>query len=147
VSYPDIPARLNITSLVLDRHLMEGRAERTALYFADRRFTYGALSQMVNACGNALLRGGLARGDRVLIRSTNCPEYLATFLAALKIGCVPIPTNSLFRSWELEHILRNSGARAAFTMLELLEPVRMLQERASDLEVIVTFDGAAGGGS
>jgi benzoate-CoA ligase len=83
----------------------------------------------------------------VLIRSTNCPEYLATFLAALKIGCVPIPTNSLFRSWELEHILRNSGARAAFTTLELLEPVCMLQERASDLEVIVTFDGAAGGGS
>ncbi len=85
---------------------------------------------MVNACGNALLRAGLVRGDRLLIRSTNCPEYLTTFLAALKIGCVPIPTNSLFRSWELEHILRNSGARVAFTTTELMEPLRALQERA-----------------
>ena len=111
MSYPDIPARLNITSLVIDRHLKEGRAEHIALHFGDRRFTYRELSQMVNAAGNALLGSGLVRGDRVLIRSSNCPEYLTTFLAALKIGCVPIPTNSLFRSWELEHILRNSGAR------------------------------------
>ena len=85
---------------------------------------------MVDICGNALLRSGLVRGDRVLIRSSNCPEYLTTFLAALKIGCVPIPTNSLFRSWELEHILRNSGARAAFTTTELLEPIRVMRERA-----------------
>lgn len=147
MSYPDIPARLNIASLVLDRHVKEGRGERTALHFGDRRFTYRALSQMVNACGNALLRGGLVRGDRVLIRATNCPEYLTTFLAALKIGCVPIPTNSLFRSWELEHILRNSGARAAFTTTELLEPLRLLQERAPDLGTIITFDGGTGSGS
>ena len=123
MSYLDIPARVNMASVVLDRHLQEGRGDRTALYFGDQRFSYAELSRMVNACGNALLRAGLVRGDRLLIRSTNCPEYLTTFLAAQKIGCVPIPTNSLFRSWEIEHILRNSGARVAFTTTELIEPL------------------------
>jgi acyl-coenzyme A synthetase/AMP-(fatty) acid ligase len=140
VSNGNLPARLNITAVVLDRHVQEGRGDRTALYFGDRTWTFSELSGLVNRCGNALLRSGLVRGDRVLIRSLNCPEYLATFLAALKIGCVPIPTNSLFRSWELEHILKNSGARVAFAMTDLLEPLAALRGR-TELSSLVTFDG------
>ena len=136
-----------MTSMVLDRHLLEGRSDQTALYFEERSFSYGELSRMVNVCGNAMLRSGLVRGDRLLIRSTNCPEYLTTFLAALKIGCVPIPTNSLFRTWEIEHILRNSGARAAFTTTELMAPLVAMRDRFPDLAAVVTFDGEAADGS
>lgn len=142
MSNMDLPGRLNITAAVLDRHILEGRGDRTALYFADRTWTFRQLGELVNRYGNALVRSGLTRGERVLIRSSNCPEYLATFLAALKIGCVPIPTNSLFRSWELEHILKNSGARVAFTTTELYEPLAALRGR-TDLSTIVTFDGTA----
>jgi acyl-coenzyme A synthetase/AMP-(fatty) acid ligase len=147
LSYADIPARVNIAAIVLDRHLHEGRGDRDALHFGERTFTYRDLSRMVNVCGNALLRRGLTRGDRLVIRSTNCSEYLTTFLAALKIGCVPIPTNSLFRSWELEHILRNSGARAAFTTTELVEPLLGMRDSFPDLSTIVTFDGEDADGS
>jgi acyl-coenzyme A synthetase/AMP-(fatty) acid ligase len=147
LSYADIPARVNIAAIVLDRQLREGRGDRTALHFGERTFTYRDLSRMVNACGNALLRRGLSRGDRLVIRSTNCPEYLTTFLAALKIGCVPIPTNSLFRSWELEHIFRNSGACAAFATTELMGPLLAMRDRCPDLGIIVTFDGEGTDGS
>jgi benzoate-CoA ligase len=143
LSYEAIPDRVNMASAVLDRRLAEGDGDRTALYFGEQSFTYRELSRMVNACGNALLRWGLNRGDRLLIRSTNCPEYLATFLAALKIGCVPIPTNSLFRTWELEHIVRNSGARVAFTTTELIEPLRPMRDRPDGLGTLITFDSAA----
>lgn len=140
MTHVNLPARLNMAAAVLDTHVQEGRGDRTALYFGERSWSFSELSQLVNKCGNALLRSGLVRGDRVLIRASNCPEYLATFLAALKIGCVPIPTNSLFRSWELEHILKNSGARMAFAMTELLEPLVALRGR-TDLSSLVTFDG------
>jgi acyl-coenzyme A synthetase/AMP-(fatty) acid ligase len=126
----------------MDRHVSAGHGDRTAVYFGTQAFTYGELARLVNACGNALLRRGFVRGDRLLIRSTNCPEYLTTFLAALKIGCVPIPTNSLFRAWELEHILHNSGARAAFTTGELIDPLIALRDRCPDLDAIITFDEA-----
>src|SRR5687768_8929222 len=100
--------------VTIDRHVNDGRGNRRALLFGDKSYTYQDLQNAVNVCGNAMLRLGVARGDRILIRSGNCPEYLVTFLAALKIGCVPIPTNSLFPIWELEHILNNSGATVAF---------------------------------
>ena len=143
----DIPPHINIASLVIDRHVAAGHGDRTAFYFGDQSFTYRELAQLVSRCGNALLRRGLLPGDRLLIRSSNCPEYVTLFLAALKIGCVPIPTNSLFRTSELEHILHNSGARFAFTTSELSDPLLAIRERCPDLETIVTFDDAGVAGT
>lgn len=138
--YPPIPDRLNIAAVTIDHHVSAGRGDRKALYFEDESFTYLELQCMINACGNALLRLGCERGDRLLIRSSNCPEYLVTFLAAMKIGCVPIPTNSLFRLWELEHILNNSGAKAAFTTADLVQPILAVRDRCPTLRHVFTFD-------
>ena len=138
--YPAIPHRLNITDVTVDCHVRDGSGDRTALYFDDRSYTYRDLQRMVNACGNGLRRLGCQQGDRVLIRSSNCPEYLVTFLAAMKIGCVPIPTNSLFRVWELEHILNNSGAKVAFTTSELLGPITAVRDRCATLRHVFAFD-------
>jgi benzoate-CoA ligase len=132
--------------VTIDRHVNDGRGNRRALLFGDTSYTYQDLQNAVNVCGNALLRLGVARGDRILIRSGNCPEYLVTFLAALKIGCVPIPTNSLFRIWELEHILNNSGATVAFTTADLMEPIMAVKDRCPALSHIVAFDNANVGG-
>jgi benzoate-CoA ligase len=138
--YPEIPDRLNMTDVTIDRHVNAGHGDRAALYFGEKVYTFRELQRLVNACGNALLRLGCERGDRLVIRSSNCPEYLVTFLAAMKIGCVPIPTNSLFRRWELEHILNNSGAKAAFTTAELVEPILAVRDRCETLRHILTFD-------
>ena len=145
-TYPHIPERLNVAAVTIDCHVKEGRGDRPALFFDDKSYTYRDLQKSINVCGNALRRLGVARGDRVLIRSGNCPEYLVTFLAALKIGCVPIPTNSLFRIWELEHILNNSGARVAFTTAELMEPIFAVKDRCPALMDIISFDNATAGG-
>jgi acyl-coenzyme A synthetase/AMP-(fatty) acid ligase len=145
-SYPTIPDRLNIVTVTIDCHVKEGRGDRRALLFGERVYTYRDLQRSINICGNALERVGIARGERILIRSGNSPEYLVTFLAALKIGCVPIPTNSLFRVWELEHILNNSGATAVFTTGDLMEPILAVKDRCPALAHIVSFDNSAAGG-
>ena len=139
-NYPPIPKRLNMAGATLDKNIVEGRGEKTALYFGDSKVTYRELQQRVNACGNALRALGLEQGDRFAIRSNNCPEYLVAFLAGLKIGCVPIPTNSLFRVWELEHILNNSGAKAVLTTGALIEPILEIKGRCPSVEHIITFD-------
>ncbi len=136
----------NMASLVLDRHVEAGHADRPALYFGDQSFTYGELQRQVNACGNALLELGVARGDRFIIRSGNRPEYLIGFLAGLKIGAVPIPTNSLFRVREIEHILNNSGAKAALTTNDLAGPILEVRDRCPALEQLITFDQEAADG-
>lgn len=110
--YLKIPERINIAAVTVDRQVAGGHGDRVALHFEDRRITYRELQRRVNQCGNALARIGLKRGDRFFFRAPNSPEYMVAVLAGLKIGAVPIPTNSLFRAWELEHLIQNSEPRS-----------------------------------
>ena len=145
--YPRIPQQLNIADLTLDRHVREGRGDRIAMRFGEESFTYAELQRCVNACGNALRDIGIGRGDRFILRSDNRPEYIFAFLAGMKIGSVPIPTASLFGRWELEHILNNSGAKAALTTGALMEPVLALREHCPSVERVIALDNAAEGGA
>lgn len=140
--YPSIPSRINMAALTVDRNVREGRGEQIALYYEDQRFTYQELERRVNACGNMLLQLGVRQGDRFLIRSHNRPEYVFALLAGMKIGAVPVPTNSLFRLWELEHILRNSGAKLVMCSPELLDPVLEVKEKCPQLQHVLVFGGA-----
>ena len=136
----NIPEKVNMTRLVLDRHVEEGNGQRTALYYDRERLSFAGLQEQVNRCGHAFRRLGLGRGDYLLIRSNNRPEYAVAFLAAMKLGAVPIPTNSLFRSFELQHIINNSGVKLALTTSDLCEPIVALRNECPPLKNIALFD-------
>jgi len=140
--YQPIPERFNITAAALDRHVAEGRGNRIALHFSGRAYSYAELQLSVNACGNALRHLALGPGDHYVIRSHNRPEYLIALLAGMKIGAVPIPTNSLFRIWELEHILRNSESRVVFTSSGLADAVLEVKKNCKSLHHVIVFDEA-----
>ncbi len=137
--YLRISERINIAEVTVDRHVARGQGDRTALLVQDRRVSYQELQNHVNRCGNALARIGVGRGDRFILRAPNSLEYLVAALAGLKIGAVPIPTNSLFRAWELEHLINNSEAKAVFTTPELMASVEEVRPRCPSLEHAVMF--------
>lgn len=53
----------------------------------------------------------LATGDRVAIQSPNCLVYPVFLFGAAKAGCVIVNINPLYTAPEIEHTLRDSGAR------------------------------------
>ncbi|HPU11242.1 MAG TPA: AMP-binding protein, partial [Ottowia sp.] len=55
---------------------------------------------------------GLARGDRVAIMMPNVPQYPATVAGILRAGYVVVNVNPLYTARELEHQLKDSGAKA-----------------------------------
>ncbi len=143
--YLSIPARINITGVIVDRQVARGAGDRVAFYFGDQKITYGELQRRVNQCGNALSRIGVERGDRFFIRSQNRPEYVVTALAGFKIGAVPIPTNSLFRVWEIESLVQNSEAKVAFTTPNLMGPIAEVRPRCPSLKHLVMFGNEGAG--
>ena len=143
--YLSIPDRINIAATTVDRQVARGAGDRVAFYVGDRTITYGDLQRRVNQCGNALGRLGIERGDRFFIRSANRLEYVITALAGFKIGAVPIPTNSLFRAWEIEYLVNNSEAKAAFTTPDLMGPIVEVWPRCASLKHLVMFGSEAAG--
>jgi long-chain acyl-CoA synthetase len=54
----------------------------------------------------------LVRGDRVAIMLPNVPQYLVAVAAILRAGFVVVNVNPLYTARELEHQLKDSGAKA-----------------------------------
>jgi long-chain acyl-CoA synthetase len=69
----------------------------------------------------AALKGlGLERGDRVMLVSENRPEWLISDLAIMAAGCVTVPTYTTNTERDHQHILDDSGARAAIVSTQKL---------------------------
>ena len=87
-------ARLNTCWNALDRHVMAGRGERTALIWDSpvtgtiERFTYGALRERVAKVAGMLAGLGVKAGDRVLIYMPMVPEAAIGMLACARIGAI-----------------------------------------------------------
>lgn len=97
---------------LVDRHVQEGRGSRPALRLAGRDVSYAELQTLVNRAGNALRAAGVAPEQRVAILLPDGPEFVATFIGAMKIGAVPVPMNTAAREPELRFMLDDSRARA-----------------------------------
>ena len=85
--------KLNVSHNCLDRHVEQGRSERTALIWEGepgdtRTFTYGTLHGEVCKFANALKGLGVGRGDRVTIYLPMIPEAAVAMLACTRIGAI-----------------------------------------------------------
>jgi fatty-acyl-CoA synthase len=86
---------------------------RDALVCGDRRITWAQFTdRAARLAGYLRAHAALEPGDRVAIDLTNRPEYLETFYAALKLGCVPVNVNFRYTAAELRYLLDNSDAKA-----------------------------------
>ncbi len=76
-----------------------------------RRWTYRELNDAVDRVASALVRMGVAKGDRVGIWSPNCAEWVLVQYATARIGAVLVNINPAYRSHELHYVLNQSSVR------------------------------------
>ena len=93
----------------------EQDGERTAVVFPDSRMTYAELGGYTDRLARGLAGLGVQAGDRVAILLTNSLDMYAYVFATLKLGAIAVPVNSRFKSTELRHVVRHSGARVLVT--------------------------------
>src|SRR5580692_10462598 len=116
----ELPDRYNLVDHFVDRHIREGRGQKTALVSDDRRITYGEIAEQVNRIGNGLLNLGLQEEQRVLLVLPDGPEFVAAYFGTMKIGAVAVPTNTALRSSDYAYFLEESRARIAIVHSSLL---------------------------
>src|SRR6266571_5649158 len=149
VSASDIPSEFNVATYFVDRNVAEGRGDNVAIevHPGDQRITYRQVLEGVNRFGNSLRDALSVRiEERVLLLLLDCPEYAYAFFGAIKIGAVPIPTNTLFKPADYEYILNDSRARVVVISEALLPQLQAIpSERLRYLrDVVVVGSGPAG---
>lgn len=78
---PELPERFNLVDHFVDRHLREGRGDKTAVICGDQRITYSAIARDVNRVANGLLGLGVQEEQRVLLVLPDIPEFVCAILA------------------------------------------------------------------
>ena len=77
-----------------------------------KELTYSQVDAQSRAFAAYLQSLGLARGDRVALMMPNVPQYPVAVAAVLRAGFVVVNVNPLYTARELEHQLKDSGAKA-----------------------------------
>jgi long-chain acyl-CoA synthetase len=86
--------------------------ERTAYKFMGKAISFRQVDQASVAFAAWLQVQGLAKGDRVAVMMPNVPQYPVAVAAILRAGLVVVNVNPLYTPRELEHQLKDSGAKA-----------------------------------
>ncbi|MDP2728121.1 MAG: acyl-CoA synthetase [Dehalococcoidia bacterium] len=138
------PPRMNAAYFLVDDNANKA-PDRVAIYCGDEEITYGRLRELVDRLGNGLKELGVSKGDRVLCRFPNRPEAAVSFLAALKIGAIPISSFPFFREKETEFVLNNSGATVAIAPIEAVREIDAVRNSCKGLRHVITVGGAGEG--
>jgi len=85
---------INTCYNALDRHVLNGNGDRTALIYDSavstdsRKYTYNELLELVSHFAAGLLRQGIQTGDRVIIYMPMIPQAVIAMLACARIGAI-----------------------------------------------------------
>ncbi|MBI2493624.1 MAG: benzoate-CoA ligase family protein [Candidatus Rokubacteria bacterium] len=139
------PLKLNLGAELLDANAEGGRAGRPAIHAGSRTLTYGELAAQVNQLCHGMRSMGLDRGDRVLLRLPNVPEFIVSWLACQKLGIVVVATMPMLRARELAYVAGDAGTKAAIVWGALREELERAQPRSPVLKRLIVAGEARAG--
>jgi long-chain acyl-CoA synthetase len=129
---PHVPRFVSVPPVTLDGFLASAARRfplRPAILFHGARMSYHRLERRSNRLANALIRLGVAPGDRVMVLLPNLPQAAISLYGILRAGAVAAFASPLSEPDELLREIADSGAVALITMTKLGDVARRaLQE-------------------
>ena len=113
----------------------------TAYKFMGGSFSFAAIDDASRALAAWLQGAGLARGDRVAIMMPNVPQYPVAVAAILRAGLVVVNVNPLYTPRELEHQLKDSGAKAIIVLENFAGVLAQVIEQVPTKTVVLAAMG------
>jgi benzoate-CoA ligase family protein len=133
----------NACDYLLDRRLAAGDGERVALAGAFGEISYAGLHDRVCRVAAGLRSAGLQPEQRLLMVMADSPEFVVTYLAAMRVGAVPVPVSTMLRADGIAELLRDSRARLLAVSPEFAEPAMTAAAAAPELVGTVSLDELA----
>lgn len=84
--------------------------DRLAIIYLGEKFTYARLRNLIDRFATALNRLGVRKGDKVILYITNSAQWVIAFFGIQKIGAVVVPVAPIYTSFEIEYMIKDSGA-------------------------------------
>ena len=130
--------------------LLESQAhrlgDRTMLIYNDKNYSYRQCNDFAGRVAGNLKARGVADGDKVVVLSGNCPEFLYCFLGLGRIGAVIVPINPTLAPEELLYIINDSDAETVILAAELVPYLPKLREHLPKVRQYFVIGGSPDAG-
>lgn len=116
-SYPEgVPADIDVNRYASMVDMMEESfkafANRSAYSFMGKELSYKQVDELSQTFGVYLQSLGLSKGDRVAVMMPNVMQYPIVVAGIMRAGFTLVNVNPLYTARELEHQLKDAGAKA-----------------------------------
>ncbi len=129
-----------------------GAFQDTASAFADRpalraegagvAITWRAYAERVRTIASGLRALGVQHGEAVALMLTPRPEFNLVDTAALHLGATPFSIYNTSPPEQVEHVVRNAGARVVVTDIAHLDTVLAIMDAGVPVEHVILVDGS-----
>ena len=101
----------NACEYLLDRRVAAGDGQRTALVGPAGEINYSDLHDRVCRTARGLREIGVQPEQRVLMVMADSPQFVIVYLAAMRVGAIPVPVSTMLHADGIAELLRDSRAR------------------------------------
>jgi len=115
--------------------------DRPAYKMMGSSMSFGQMDELSQALAAYLQSLGLERGDRVAVMLPNVPQYPVAVAAILRAGYVVVNVNPLYTPRELEHQLKDSGAKAIIILENFAAVLQQVLSHLAVKHVLLTGMG------
>jgi benzoate-CoA ligase family protein len=135
----------NASEYLLDRRLAAGDGDRTALTGPAGELSYTALWDRVRRTAAGLRAVGAQPEQRILMVMADSPDFVVVYLAAMRVGAIPVPVSTMLRSDGIAELLCDSRARFVAVSPEFAAAAESAAAAAPELAGLLSSGGATPG--
>jgi long-chain acyl-CoA synthetase len=111
-------------------------------HFMGKDYSYGLIDEQSRHFSAYLQSIGIKAGDRVAVMMVNVPQFLIAVAGILRIGAILVNVNPLYTAPELEHQLKDAGAKVVVVLENFADTVaKTLPKVPSVQQVIIATIG------
>jgi benzoate-CoA ligase family protein len=127
----------NACEYLLDRRLAAGDGDRVALAGPAGDLSYAGLWDRVRSTAAGLRAAGVQPEQRILMVMADSPHFVVVYLAAMRVGAIPVPVSTMLRSAGIAELLRDSRARFLAVSTEFAAAAESAAAAAPELQAIL----------
>src|SRR5580693_2086614 len=113
----------NACEYLLDRRLAAGDGDRLALTGPAGDLSYASLWDRVRRTAAGLRAAGVEPEQRILMVMADSPHFAVVYLAAMRVGAIPVPVSTMLRPSGIAELLRDSRAKFLAVTSEFAAPL------------------------
>ncbi len=139
---PTIPAEIDFGAYQNLAEMLEEAltkfSDRVAFHCSGTDITYRELDRLSAAFAVHLQKHGFVKGDRFALMMPNVLQYPIALMGCLRLGLTVVNCNPLYTPRELEHQLKDSGAKGILVIENFASVLQEVVDATAVKHVVVT---------